>query len=65
MWEMWWEMENNMKRKDILREKFEEFLNENSSIVMQTDSEVTDMYDKEIGIMVLAIRLHKIAVLIE
>ena len=53
-----------MKRKDILREKFEEFIHENSSIVMQTDSEEVDMYGELIGISVLATRIGHFAVLI-
>ena len=53
-----------MKRKDILREKFEEFIHENSSIVMQTDSEEVDMYGELIGISILATRFNHFAVLI-
>ena len=53
-----------MKRKDILREKFEEFIHENSSIVMQTDSEEFDMYGDLIGITLLATRFTHFAVII-
>ena len=53
-----------MKRKDILRSKFEGFFHEHSSIVMQTDSEEVDMYGELIGISVLATRIGHFAVLI-
>lgn len=53
-----------MNKKDILREKLEEFFHENSSIVMQTDSEEMDMHGELIGISVLATRIGHFAVLI-
>ena len=53
-----------MKRKDILREKFEEFIHDNSEIVLQTDSEEVDMYGQLIGISILATRFKHFAILI-
>ena len=52
-----------MNKKDILREKFEEFIYLNSNIVMQTETEQTDIYGNLIGITLLATRFSHYAVL--
>ena len=53
-----------MNKKDILREKFEEFFHEYSSITMQTDCEEVDIYGELIGISILATRIGHFAIII-